>query len=168
MFDFTEIANIILNSRALLINGEIHSICEIEIYYNSEDHPDPYVHCHPDQATTGTFYFHRSSKKEGAKHKGGNYKGMDLSYSCEGIFCGVLIRSIQTSNNKLITGPCNVVDYILDRYEVKSIDELIDFKLMSFVENRRDLLLIVKAEEEEGIYEGKRIGLGLKMKNGEM
>src|SRR5579872_5909675 len=134
MCDFYDIANTLLNKRVLLIKDKEYNLCEIEIYLYSEDHPDVYTHCHPDQLSQGNFYFHKASTKKGAKYRSGTFKGVDLTYGCNHhedgkdskVYCGILIRSILSSDNELITGPCKVVNHILSQYNVESIDELVD------------------------------------------
>jgi len=159
MSEMYDIADVILNERKLLINGKLHDICEIEVYMHHDEHSDPYVHCHPEQSTQGNFYFHRASLKVGAKYKSGTFKGVDLTYGFENIYAGILIRSIKDSEGKLITGPCNVVTYILQCYEVNSIDELTNGEQMSFSSNGRDLLLVKTDKEDNTLYKGPRIGL---------
>jgi hypothetical protein len=172
MSDFYDIANTLLNERALLIKDEIHYIAELEIYINSEQHPDPYVHQHPEQTKQGNFYFHRGSTKPDAKYKGGTFKGVDLTYgesSPQGdTYAGILIRSLLSEDGKLITGPCNVVNHILSMYKVDSIEELvssgIDFSSdkgnLSFLHNKHDLLLVTVPDQKKSLFEGPRIGLG--------
>jgi hypothetical protein len=94
MSEFQNIASILLNSRKLVINGIMHSLCEIEIYLHGEEHEDLYAHRHPDQLKQGNFHFHRSSNKTGAKYKGGTYKGVDLTYASKDLYCGILVIKV--------------------------------------------------------------------------
>lgn len=156
---FNSIATQILNQRSLLINQRIHKICEIEMYFNNSSHPDPYVHCHPDQSTTGFLGFHRASNKEGVGYKSGTYKGLDLTLGSPGTYFGVLIRSIIDPEGNLIHGPCCVVNYILKSYGIENIDELVGSKTMlNFASNFRGLTLI-ENNDNKTIYCGSRIGL---------
>ena len=65
---FKGLSNYILNHSILKINGIDFRICEIEYYYNNDDHPDPYVHGDIMQKENGTWYFHRQN---GKSYKGG-------------------------------------------------------------------------------------------------
>ena len=161
MSDFYEIAHTLLNERVLTINGDEHTLAEIEIYLNSSEDPDPYVHKHPDQLTQGNFYFHKASRKKDSKFKGGTFKGVDLTFGNKDTYCGILIRSIISSNGTLITGPCKVVDYILQCYEVQSIADLVsESKLLSFLGNKYNLVLEECSNKENTLYSGPRVGLG--------
>lgn len=160
MSDFYAIANTLLNERSLLIDGEEHFICELEIYMYAEDHPDNYTHKHPEQLSQGTFYFHRAGLKKDANFKGGTYKGVDICFGQEDIYCGILIRSIMTADGKLITGPCKVVEYILTCYDADSIADLVgEEECLSFLENKHDLLLTETKSRKNTLYSGPRIGL---------
>ena len=64
------------------------------------------------QATCGNWYFH----KKGGTYKSGSFKGMDLACGDKesNVFAGLLLRAIIDSSEKLIEGPCLVVDKILE------------------------------------------------------
>lgn len=66
----------------------------------------------PRQATCGNWYFH----KKGGTYKSGSFKGMDLACGDKesNVFAGFLLRAIIDSSEKLIEGPCLVVDKILE------------------------------------------------------
>ena len=66
----------------------------------------------PRQATCGKWYFH----KKGGTYKSGSFKGMDLACGDKesNVFAGLLLRAIIDSSEKLIEGPCLVVDKILE------------------------------------------------------
>lgn len=118
-----ELPDQILRRGILYIGRETYRIGEFEIYYHSTEFPDPYVHSDPLQQEFGKVYFHRF--KNGS-YKGGTRKGMDLTLGQNGYSLSLLIRTIQhISSGQIITGPCNVVDHILQQVGYPSLSELI-------------------------------------------
>jgi hypothetical protein len=112
---------------------KLYRIVELEYYYSSPDHPDPYVHLDPHQSHWMCWYFHRQN---GKSYKGGTYKGLDISIGdigspidstgeSEGATAkgrkkraagagGLLIRSIlNIETGEVIQGPCKVVNELL-------------------------------------------------------
>lgn len=57
--DFETISDLILNKMVLNSGNSKYRICEIEMYYKNNSHPDKYVHSNPDQKSYGKFYFHK-------------------------------------------------------------------------------------------------------------
>jgi 3-methyladenine DNA glycosylase Mpg len=148
----------ILLRRSLLVNGKIIKIAEIEFYLYSQDHPDPYVHCHQDQKLYGSWYFHRF--KNGS-YKGGTYKGLDITMGTKDQYFGVLIRSIYV-NNILIEGPCRTVNYILEQYNCKDVKEFTGGKNLSVTNNNKEFHLLINDSNNwnaDKIVNGTRIGL---------
>jgi hypothetical protein len=126
---FVELINILMNEYILIINNVSHQLLEVELYYTSQQHPDPYTHLNPDQTTSGYFHFHKAGNQPQSKYKGGSYKGLDISVgyndNINKTYGGILIRSIQNLESKeIIVGPCKSVDYILQQCKVNSIEEL--------------------------------------------
>jgi 3-methyladenine DNA glycosylase Mpg len=156
--NFPQIANKILNYMLLMVNGHPHRICEIEFYLNSSDHPDSYVHSHKDQTKTGTWYFHRY--KNGT-YKNGTWKGVDIVLGSEGIYGGILIRSLADfSHGKFIEGPCRCVNHILELSECDSIMTFTGNTSLSIVDNTRNFVLLDGTPEViEPMMWGPRIGL---------
>ena len=120
--DIETLAKHLLFAKSLLIAGHKHRIIEVEVYCRCPSHDDPYVHSCKEQLQYGKFYFHRHPN---GTFKGGNYKGMDITFGDGTMYFAVLIRSLMTPQG-LIEGPCKVVDYILNQYQVSSINELVD------------------------------------------
>lgn len=125
--EFARLANLLLNGVDLMVNIESATIVEIEFYYKTPDHPDPFIHCDEWQRTTDCWYFHRQN---GGKYRNGSFKGLDLTCSPvpnhEGVYAGILIRSIVTQRNELIEGPCNVVNWLLKHTDCKEITEMVE------------------------------------------
>ena len=55
-------APFLLNQVELIANGERFLIKEIEFYFTSTAHPDPFTHCQTIQESSLLWYFHRSGK----------------------------------------------------------------------------------------------------------
>lgn len=147
-----QIANYLINSCVLLINGKIARIAEIEMYFHSEDHPDPYVDRNPIQATSGNFYF----------AKGGTFKRVDFCFG-NGYYLSFLLRSLIV-DNQIIEGPCRCLDFILKAYGLEKYSAFP--KPLSFINNDYQLVLREKAPNmavnnysENIIFQGPRIGL---------
>ena len=74
---FAEYAEKLLNNTILKVKDDSYRICEIEMYYCNDEHPDAYTHCDPLQLENGKFYAHRFKNKT---FKSGTYKCMDIAY----------------------------------------------------------------------------------------
>lgn len=160
---FSSIADKLLNETVLMINSQAYRICEIEFYLYNEAHPDEYVHRHVDQATYGCWYFHKYNT---GTYKNGTYKGMDISIGgSDGGKGGILIRSIYDPyEGKMIEGPCRCVNFILEKYGVNSINELVgEGGLLSVVNNDRGFHVCdASNDDKEPLRWGPRIGLSEK------
>lgn len=161
----------LITKKGLLINGKMYEFAELEFYEHSSEHPDPTVHCHPDQLTNECWYFHRTSKKSDAKYRGGTFKGLDMTFgAAPDRYYGVLIRAIFSPETGMISGPCNTVNHILKSYGVASIEELVGVMMgssfqqpLSNTVNHRGLVVVDRTNDHyslaEQIYCGPRIGL---------
>lgn len=159
---------IFLNGANLIIGQSLCKICEIELYYYSHDTkivngfllgPDSYVHQDPLQLTFGQVYFHRS----GNSYRGGNYKGMDLTFSGKNVYFSILVRTIQNlSTGDVISGPCLVVNHILELLNYQSINDLVKAAgggINFLTPNQFIYLQSVKECSKEPILYGPRVGL---------
>jgi len=92
---FRRIANELMNDWMLVCGKGKYRIAELEFYYNSEQHLDPYTHDHKRQSTFGEWYIHPS--------------GMDITIGRDGAYGGILMRAIQdlTDDKNYIYGPIN-------------------------------------------------------------
>lgn len=124
-------SDLLNNTKLIVINQTTkqkieYRICEIEYYIRSNDHPDEYTHCNPDQLNFNCWYFHKTSK---GNFKSGTFKGLDL---CLGNkqkkeYYGILLRSIYSINDKrMICGPCNTVNEILKHMNCSTVSEFIN------------------------------------------
>ncbi|AYV77941.1 MAG: hypothetical protein Edafosvirus3_19 [Edafosvirus sp.] len=163
---FADIANVLLNNKNLVVNKKKFRIAEIEFYYNSKKHPDDFAHGSDDQRKCGYIYFH----KFGSTYKGGTYKGMDITFGNKDAFAGILIRTIvDLTDNKVIEGPCRVVNTILDTTDCdddikKLVEKITDDPYGDVLidhDNTR-LIYLEDANYNKQIYSSPRVGLTLK------
>ena len=96
---FDRIAKKLLLYHVISINKEVYTITELEFYYHSQGHEDPYVHQHAHQLSIAKWYFHGS--------------GLDITIgNGKDIYGGILIRGVKNSQGTYIDGPLNVVTNI--------------------------------------------------------
>lgn len=98
---FDRIANELMNNWLLKIESKIFRIAEIEFYYKSESHNDPYTHGHVLQNEKEKWYFHGS--------------GIDITFGTNETYGGILIRAIYNIiDDNYIYGPLNCVTEIFN------------------------------------------------------
>lgn len=132
---FDLLAERLLNGCTLHVGKVIFRFVEIEFYYNSPRHPDPFVHCHRLQKMPGAWYVHR----QGSGFRGGSFKGIDLCFGNRRSYGGILLRSIaavkadghlaggrqiEMQAEKLICGPSLVVDALMNTLHAAGVAEL--------------------------------------------
>jgi len=79
---FKEIALKLFREYELVVNNAVYGFSEIEFYYHSNNHEDPYVHKDNMQLTNGQWYFHGS--------------GIDITFGEKTeTYGGILIRGIK-------------------------------------------------------------------------
>ena len=173
---FESVARFLLLECTLVIDHcNYFRINEIEFYYHGELHPDVFTHQHPNQRSTGTWYFHSS----GASYRGGTFKGLDLTCGLPGSdhAAGILLRGMiredspghLASPTQIIQGSCLLVDQILKVAEIESIKEFVDERLdsnLSVFDTSSPLHLIRHARpRSDEVYRSSRVGLFLKKKD---
>jgi 3-methyladenine DNA glycosylase Mpg len=163
---FVALARQLLHGSRIVVAGRPHRLVEVECYCFSDGHRDPFTHCHPLQSEPGHWYFHRS----GGSYRNGSFKGLDLTIGTEKAgHGGVLIRSIETPDGRLIAGPSLVVDHLLSASGYGSVADL-DRAIGGRRPGDSGSELCLKAAEARGdgeselprIYRSARIGLTLK------
>ena len=162
---FTELANLLLERTTLYVAGRPYRFTELELYYRSDAHDDPFTHGDPLQKQLGYWYFHRS----GGTYRSGTYKGLDITFGDGAAFGGVLIRGLECLDDAaLIDGPCVVVDHLLEVTGVRSIDALVR-SLDGTIENtgRSPLYVELASGPRRAVYATPRVGLSLKKENTE-
>ena len=125
------IASDLLNKCTLrvrnVVSGEFINfrITEVEVYFHSAVHPDPFVHCHCAQQQTGAWYWHCASAAINS-YRGGTFKGLDLTVGDGQSYGGILFRGIvNIGTGKREHGPSKTVDAILAAAGVNSIAEFV-------------------------------------------
>jgi ribosomal protein L30/L7E len=95
-----------MNYLCLVVGDQPYRITECEVYYyDSENHPDPYVHKRNQQLFAGNWYF--------------NDMGIDLTFGNydKKIYASILIRGIRNmQTNQYISGTSNVLREIFDKF----------------------------------------------------
>jgi hypothetical protein len=157
---FHEIARRLLGPCRLRVAGALRRLVEIEFYFDSAEHPDPFTHRSPDQATSGHWYFHRA----GASFRGGSFKGLDLTFGGDTAHGGILIRSLETAEGGLIVGPSLSVDHLLVATGMSSVAALANAIGGRSVFDPASPLCLVDGEErgELSLFRSARVGLSLK------
>ncbi len=157
---FQTIADVLLRSSRLVINGASHRLTEVEFYYHSATHPDPFSHRHSLGKQIGRWYLHRSG--EGLRN--GNYKGLDVTFGNESAFGGILFRSLETPENTLIDGPSLLVDYIMKQTRIDSVRDLNSRLLPHLAWNDQGPIYLQWNERNDAlrIWQSSRIGMSLK------
>jgi 3-methyladenine DNA glycosylase Mpg len=157
---FTNTAARLLFRSRLLIGRLPHRLVEIEFYYWSKEHPDPFTHRDPIQFHIGHWYFHRT---HGA-YRGGSFKGLDLTFGDGDASGGILIRGMETPEGALIDGPSRCVDHLLAAIgaaTVAELDRAID-KRLAWEAGNPLFLEETEALEKRPLFRSPRIGLLLK------
>lgn len=116
---FQSLAGRLLHDALLTAGSTAFRIQEVEIYYHSNRHPDPFVHKDPLQREWCRWYFHR----QGRSFRGGSFKGLDVTIGDGSSYGGVLIRAL-SQPGRHIEGPSLCVDEILRCTGTRSVAEL--------------------------------------------
>lgn len=133
---FDRVADQLLRKCLVILDDRTYLLSEIEFYYYSDIHQDPYVHRHPNQLKTGLWYFHNV--------------GQDLTFGRDGSYGGILIRGItSTDRSHFADGP------------VKTFEELFNKELAI---DDRHVFRVKFSEEplipgEQKMYSFPRVGL---------
>lgn len=102
---FSRIASELMNDWVIQVESNQYRIAELEFYYWSEFHDDPYAHKHTRQKEMGRWYFHGS--------------GLDLTFGENGSYGGILIRAIYDFKGKVknyIYGPLNCLTELFSKF----------------------------------------------------
>ena len=156
---FTRIAEQLLNGSRLIVGQRPYRMVEIEFYYWSKEHPDPFTHRDPVQFHTGYWYFHRSH----GVYRGGSFKGLDLTFGQNVTSGGIIIRGLETPDGRLIDGPSLCMDHLLDATGAATVAEL-DRTICNraWEKNNPLRLTAIKVRENRTLFRSPRVGLMLK------
>lgn len=157
---FTRMAEQLLNGSRLLVGRQPYRLVEIEFYYWSKTHPDPFTHRNPIQFHIGHWYFHRT---HGA-YRGGSFKGLDLTFGRRDASGGILIRGLETPDGQRIDGPSLCVDHLLDATGAATVAELDRAiqKRLAWEKGNPLILEMADSLENRPLFRSPRIGLMLK------
>jgi hypothetical protein len=157
---FEVIAERLLNHSLLQVAGQFLRIVEIEFYYHGSDHLDPFTHRDSLQQECGRWYFHR----QGNGYRGGSFKGLDLTFGAGAAHGGILLRSLEHQEGKLVDGPCVCVDALLRASAAGAIGELDQRIGGRHIWDQQNPLLLRPCPnlEPRAIYRSARIGLTLR------
>jgi hypothetical protein len=157
---FTSITERLLNHSHLRVGRQLYRLVEIEFYYWSPTHPDPFTHRDPIQFDIGHWYFHRTR----GVYRGGSFKGLDLTFGHGDASGGILIRGLETPDGRLIDGPSLCVDHLLDATgaaTVAELDRAIN-KRLAWEKGNPLVLEETDTGEERPSLRSPRVGLMLK------
>ncbi len=157
---FSHIAERLLNGSRLVVGRQPHRLVEIEFYYWSKAHPDPFTHRDPIQFHIGHWYFHRTH----GVYRGGSFKGVDLTFGGDAASGGILIRGVETPSGALIDGPSLCVDYLLDATGAATVAELdrVSNKRLAWEDGNPLFLEQTEIREKRPLIRSPRVGLALK------
>jgi len=156
---FVGMADVLLNRSLLVAGSTFHRIVEVEVYYSSPEHPDPFAHCFPIQREFGRWYFHRV----GPSYRGGSYKGLDVTFGDGEACTGILIRTLQRSDGTIVNGPSLVVDSLLHltaKCSVQTLDRAIADR--SAWSSLSPLRLVLSENRVDPLVRTARVGLSMK------
>eukprot|EP01116_Phalansterium_solitarium_P020353 TRINITY_DN5987_c0_g1_i1.p1 TRINITY_DN5987_c0_g1~~TRINITY_DN5987_c0_g1_i1.p1 ORF type:complete len:324 (+),score=100.14 TRINITY_DN5987_c0_g1_i1:46-1017(+) len=167
---FVRIADYLINQVTLVAGGQQHQIVELEFYWTSDAHRDPFTHGNEIQRQTGVWYFHRM----GSGYKGGSYKGLDVAIGRDDKNVGgVLLRSLRLlPEGTIVNGPSLVVDHLLKLCGADTIASLMDVRLKGDISveqgGGRPLFLVPIAPGSRApvpVHRSARFGLNMSKKD---
>jgi hypothetical protein len=150
-------ADALLNRAEVVVAGAAFRVAEVEFYVRSAAHPDPFAHAHPVQRNWGRWYFHRT----GAAHRGGSFKGLDLTLGDPDAAVGVLLRTVVAPDGAVIDGPSRLVDTLLSLTAAATVAGL-DARLGDAFDPTADVWLREAAGRGADVFTTARVGLSLK------
>lgn len=159
-FDPATVALDFLRRATLHAGKSIFRPVEVEVYYTSPDHPDPFTHRTALQKLPKRWYFHR----QGASYRGGSFKGLDMTLGDGNGEGGLLLRGITTAEGTRIDGPCKLVEHLLQAagyLSVAEFDAAIGTREVDDTDSPLHLRWQEKARDLE-ILATARVGLTLK------
>lgn len=157
---FARIAECLLNGCRLIVGQQPHRLVEVEFYYWSDAHPDPFTHRDPIQFHIGRWYFHRTH----GSYRSGSFKGLDLTFGEGHASGGVLFRGMETEDGALIDGPSLCVDHLLDATGAETVAVLdrVAANGLAWEEGNPLRLEATDALERRPLIRSPRVGLLLK------
>lgn len=153
---FATLADALLNRTEFRLAGQPHRLLEVEVYYHSLAHPDPFAHKEPVQLEGGRWYFHRTR----GEYRGGSFKGLDLTFGDGVAYGGILFRGLEKPDGTVVDGPSLLVDHLLKTTShptVAELDRAIGTKRAW--DASQPLVLAAKPLDERPVVRCARVGL---------
>lgn len=157
---FESVAEILLNRTSWIVGSREFHLAEIEFYYHSPLHLDPFPHRHPLQTQPGRWFFHRV----GRGFRGGTRKGLDLTFGNGASFGGILIRGVRFAekHDPVLSGPSLLVDLLLRLLNASTVAELHEIVGSRDAWDRTaPMYLQLTRDRQQPIYASSRVGLTL-------
>lgn len=157
---FATLAETLLNRTLFRVAGQPHRLIEVEVYYHSVAHPDPFAHKEPVQLEGGRWYFHRTR----GEYRGGSFKGLDLAFGDGVAFGGILFRGLAKPDGTVVDGPSLLVDHLLKSTghpTVADLDNVIGTKV-AWDTSQPLVLASTKTTLDRSVFRSARVGLTLK------
>lgn len=159
---FIFLAHLLLNCCLISLNESEYSLAEIEFYYYSPDHLDPYPHKNSEQLKSKTWYFH----KTGNSYREGTYKGLDISLGDNKNYGGILIRSLKNmKTGEVVCGPCCCVDELLKVVKIDNVGKFVENCVGNNIFDGKLRLKLNTTKCSIPILSSIRIGLNLNKRN---
>src|SRR5579884_354019 len=157
---FYVFAESMLQQARLHCHDQIYRLMEVEVYFTSAEHPDPFTHGDALQTQPDIWYWHR----KGETYIENSFKGVDISLGGEGRKGGLLIRSLlNTQTGEFIEGTSKVVDALLKQLQCSSIREVVQrLPSLGVHDPKSPLRIEWQPPGNEPIYSAPRVGLTLK------
>ena len=150
---FGSMARELIFKSTLIAGGNQYQITEVEFYYYSDVHQDPFCRRTEAQLGIGKWCFHRKGKS----YREGNYRGLDISFGGD-CYGGLLLRSIR-KGEEVIEGPCLVVNELLSALGANSVTELVEQADFDDDIFEGSLRLVSDSQESTPLYQSARYGL---------
>lgn len=153
---FATLADALLNRTEFRVAGQPHRLLEVEVYYHSLAHPDPFAHKEPVQLEGGRWYFHRTR----GEYRGGSFKGLDLAFGDDVSYGGILFRGLEKPDAAVVDGPSLLVDHLLTMTgyaTVAELDRAIGTKRAW--DASQPLVLAAKSSADRPVVRCARVGL---------
>lgn len=157
---FATLADTLLNRTEFRVAGQAHRLIEVEVYYHSLAHPDPFAHKEPVQLEGGRWYFHRTR----GRYRGGNFKGLDLAFGDGKAFGGILFRGLEKPDGTVVDGPSLLVECLLKatrHVTVMDLDQTIGTK-WAWDTTQPLILTAAKTPQDRVVLRTARVGLAWK------
>jgi hypothetical protein len=155
----SSLARRLLNAARLVVAGEPYRLVEVETYYHSGDHPDPFSHRDPIQLESGRWYFHRT----GGVYRSGSFKGLDVTFGDGAAYGGILFRGFETPEARLVDGPSLLVNHLLVKTGNRTVASLDQSLAKRAAWDDGGVIRLAPIDDEaRPVFTSARVGLSFK------